>query len=264
MAPCSKSDQSLRARRVLEILRFEGGFTNTTKPATRAKLALAVVVGACRQAPHEGLEAFASQYLGPAAAAPAVSGSYASADWHGLPMLTITKRCDRLIGTKSVGVDWSRVVRRITTYADTGKVIEDNCRIAEYGPNEVYRMLPQEVDTTTVFFLTPDPEATSAAASQMSHKINTQNKNARLSSGSHIAATEPSDKRSRIVVEFCCSPDSLLGESRPWSDDARVVRITEEVDVRAKPTEELIARELKAGGSSALLWASIPCTGGSQ
>ena len=64
----------------------------------------------------------------------------------------------------------------------------------------------------------------------------------------------------RHIVEFCCSPDSLMGLPTVESRGCRVVRITEADDVT---TEEGLAKALHAALLPlCLLWASIPCTGG--
>ena len=68
-----------------------------------------------------------------------------------------------------------------------------------------------------------------------------------------------------LLVEFCCSPNSMLGIEAP--SRAAVVRLTEDDDARdpdnAKAILSLVA-EAKELGVPVALWASIPCTGGSQ
>jgi len=67
----------------------------------------------------------------------------------------------------------------------------------------------------------------------------------------------------RRLIEFCCGRNSRLGRPFPWNDGCDVVRLTMDDDVT---TERGLARAIAAVRDSSLpvlLWASIPCTGGS-
>jgi len=131
---------------------------------------------------------------------------WATAPWTGLPTLSITKRTDRFQSTKSLGIAWWRVVRRITSDKD-GKIIDDDCRIAERGMESAHRMLPgcEQQETNTVFFLRPDPEQATAAASPLSNKTKSAfgtHKNAPVDGGGNASAVVESMNPRRLVVEF--------------------------------------------------------------
>ena len=68
-----------------------------------------------------------------------------------------------------------------------------------------------------------------------------------------------------LLIEYCCSPGSVLGQTAPCN--ALVVRCTESADYTrpelAQPVLALIAEAVRLHVPVAL-WASIPCTGGSQ
>ena len=93
-------------------------------------------------------------------------------------------------------------------------------------------------------------------------------------SGSQQRAGEPAcpsvASHSRVLVEFCCGPDSKLGDrSRKHSKDCYVIRCTEERDVTSRSNRMDIRNEvIRAIESSTaqpcpvLIWISIPCTGG--
>ena len=93
-------------------------------------------------------------------------------------------------------------------------------------------------------------------------------------SGSQQRAGEPAcpsvASHSRVLIEFCCGPDSKLGDrSRKHSKDCYVIRCTEERDVTSRSNRMDIRNEvIQAIESSTiqpcpvLIWISIPCTGG--
>jgi hypothetical protein len=64
----------------------------------------------------------------------------------------------------------------------------------------------------------------------------------------------------RTLVEFCCGPESLLGSYAEEFPGCKVIRLTIEDDV---PTDEGINKALIAVDNKCMLWASMPCTGGS-
>jgi hypothetical protein len=67
----------------------------------------------------------------------------------------------------------------------------------------------------------------------------------------------------RLMIEFCCERDSILG--RTADRDCQVWRLTEDVDMTRQESVQMVVRHLEqAQPYSVLLWASIPCTGGSQ
>ena len=65
----------------------------------------------------------------------------------------------------------------------------------------------------------------------------------------------------RRLVEFCCEENSVLGQP-DIAEDCEVIRLTIENDLR---TKEGLEMALKAVDTDlpCLLWASIPCDGGS-
>jgi len=80
---------------------------------------------------------------------------------------------------------------------------------------------------------------------------------------SEAAPATPADKAfpARRIVEFCCGDDSLIGRPNPSSKGCEVVRLTERDDVT---TERGLQKALEAvSHPNVLLWASMPCTGGS-
>ena len=74
----------------------------------------------------------------------------------------------------------------------------------------------------------------------------------------------------RILVEVCCSHDSKLGDtSRRPAFGCHVIRITQDDDILSHATRKRVVDEVKhvrsignKGSIPVLLWASIPCTGG--
>ena len=72
----------------------------------------------------------------------------------------------------------------------------------------------------------------------------------------------------RILDEFCCDPDSKLGQNRHASRGCYVVSVTEEQDATKMTNIRKLVRQVhqlcdEGGGSKELLiWASLQCTGG--
>jgi hypothetical protein len=63
-------------------------------------------------------------------------------------------------------------------------------------------------------------------------------------------------------VEFCCGPNSRIGLRTKHSEGCRVIRITEDLDANSHDGFALAAKGCT--NARALLYASIPCTGGSS
>ena len=62
-------------------------------------------------------------------------------------------------------------------------------------------------------------------------------------------------------MEFCCSESSKLCMKSPLTQNCSLVRLTKEDDMT---TDEGVSKALAvAQRKNVLLWASIPCTGGS-
>ena len=65
----------------------------------------------------------------------------------------------------------------------------------------------------------------------------------------------------RNIVEFCYSDDSKIGALRHQRDGCVVTRITRRDDVTTPNGKNLAKRAVRS--ENCLLWASMPCTGGS-
>ena len=93
-------------------------------------------------------------------------------------------------------------------------------------------------------------------------------------SGTQQRAGEPAcpsvASHSRVLIEFCCGPDSKLGDrSRKYPKDCYVIRCTEERDVASRSNRMDIRNEViqaiersTVQPCPVLIWISIPCTGG--
>ena len=73
----------------------------------------------------------------------------------------------------------------------------------------------------------------------------------------------------KLMVEWCCSPDSELGQPRAASKGCTVFRVTESEDATTKECVEQIAQETikfwKDNGKCKIhVHISLPCTGGRQ
>ena len=74
----------------------------------------------------------------------------------------------------------------------------------------------------------------------------------------------PGKSPTRLLIEFCCGPDSHLGQSSPNSTNCTVMRCTIDDDVTTMAGRERILTRIKSWpNTDILLWASMPCTGGS-
>jgi len=75
-----------------------------------------------------------------------------------------------------------------------------------------------------------------------------------------LTAEQSDMDKSRTLIEFCCSPDSLLGKVTKQSKRCNVVRLTQDVDVTSDHGIQMAMNSIV--GPNTLLWGSIPCTGG--
>ena len=78
---------------------------------------------------------------------------------------------------------------------------------------------------------------------------------------------KPQHPINRAIIELCCGPDSRMGESSKESKGCMVLRVTEADDLtKAATVNYLIAiiNRFKKNKIPTLLWASIPCTGGTR
>ena len=62
-------------------------------------------------------------------------------------------------------------------------------------------------------------------------------------------------------MEFCCTANSRLGDLKYQHDGCVVTRLTKQDDVTTPKGFNLAKRAVKS--ENCLLWASMPCTGGS-
>ena len=68
-----------------------------------------------------------------------------------------------------------------------------------------------------------------------------------------------------MLIEYCCSQDSMLGRSSPQSVGCKSLRLTEAEDMTDENNVDKVITEITAFGKPTVtLWASIPCTGGSS
>ena len=71
----------------------------------------------------------------------------------------------------------------------------------------------------------------------------------------------------RVIIEVCCSPQSLIGKSANQDDGCLVIRITEAEDFTSKWCRDVIVFTswyFQTTETPVLNWFSIPCTGGTQ
>ena len=66
----------------------------------------------------------------------------------------------------------------------------------------------------------------------------------------------------RTIVEFCCEPDSLMGQPTEASCGCLVVRLTADDDMTSQSGMAKAKSAIRLAGSSVMLWGSLPCTGG--
>ena len=97
-------------------------------------------------------------------------------------------------------------------------------------------------------------------------KINTSNDN-KPSIPVAAASTHAEDKLPyRTIIEFCCGKDSKLGQKGKYAQSrgCRVVRVTEQHDVTQQHGVDFVNKLVdECEGTTTLLFAAIPCTGGS-
>ena len=80
-------------------------------------------------------------------------------------------------------------------------------------------------------------------------------------------STRPEAQFSRLMIEICCGPTSILGEvAKEKYPECEVLRITKNEDLNNIDTRKSIlskAKSYAAVSKPILVWASLPCTGGS-
>ena len=90
-----------------------------------------------------------------------------------------------------------------------------------------------------------------------------------ITAAAHAPLTRRPLNYDRVMVEFCCSPESKLGQAREASKRCHVVRVTEADDATRSKTIQALVSKIHTlcdeGGDTSkplLLFASLPCTGG--
>ena len=90
-----------------------------------------------------------------------------------------------------------------------------------------------------------------------------------ITAAAHAPLTRRPLNYDRVMVEFCCSPESKLGQAREASKSCHVVRVTEADDATKSKTIQVLVNKnhtlCDEGGDTSkplLLFASLPCTGG--
>jgi hypothetical protein len=72
------------------------------------------------------------------------------------------------------------------------------------------------------------------------------------------------DHYDRVIIEWCCGRDSMLGESSKRSSGCEVVRLTIDDDLRTSEGLQKAIQILQdCPRGRTLLWSSMPCAGGS-
>jgi hypothetical protein len=72
---------------------------------------------------------------------------------------------------------------------------------------------------------------------------------------------DASGHHNRLMIEYCCGEQSKIGQPSDANVGCKVIRITESVDARSDNVDRLL--DLNDHFGPVMLFASIPCTGGS-
>eukprot|EP00972_Heterocapsa_arctica_P051732 7610570-Heterocapsa_arctica.AAC.1 len=62
----------------------------------------------------------------------------------------------------------------------------------------------------------------------------------------------------RLIVEFCCGAESLMGKSNFQKGGCKVIRVTIKDDVTTPQSPKVAMEAVKH--PNCVLWASMPCT----
>jgi hypothetical protein len=72
------------------------------------------------------------------------------------------------------------------------------------------------------------------------------------------------DEFDRVIIEWCCGNNSLLGQPSKYSPGCKVVRLTIDDDLRATDgLEKALEIVKRCPRGKTLLWRTMPCAGGS-
>ena len=71
-------------------------------------------------------------------------------------------------------------------------------------------------------------------------------------------------KYNRVIIEYCCYPDSLMGKKTQASKGCKVIRVTTTHDQTTEQGYNWLVNQIRKipADKPILLWGSIPCTGG--
>jgi hypothetical protein len=69
-------------------------------------------------------------------------------------------------------------------------------------------------------------------------------------------------KYNRIMIEFCCSPNSKLGVNTVYSNGCMVVRVTETMDATKQNTIDHLCNIVHTSTVPIIVFSSMPRTGG--
>ena len=72
-------------------------------------------------------------------------------------------------------------------------------------------------------------------------------------------------KHNRIIIEYCCGPNSKIGQQHLWSKDCLVIRVTEQTDATKVTVIDSLIQLVRSTPKHIpiLLFSAMPCTGGS-
>jgi hypothetical protein len=72
-------------------------------------------------------------------------------------------------------------------------------------------------------------------------------------------------KQNRIIIEYCCGPNSKIGQQHVWSKDCLVIRVTEQDDATKVTVIDSLIQLVRSTPEHIpiLLFSAMPCTGGS-
>ena len=182
-------------------------------------------------------------------------------------------------GTHGPPISW--VTRRVTIDLDRDVVIQDvdgqhtKTQFPEPLPSGVtnirtlftyFRLLPSDTPKTKITTSPPNECAGKAGGEQQSELMVTDAvPSANRPGGEHSSPIERREEHSslcrRRIVEYCCGPNSLIGQLAP--KDCSITRITEaENALTAKGLDLTIKAVTPTDGvKGILLFASIPCPG---
>ncbi len=76
-----------------------------------------------------------------------------------------------------------------------------------------------------------------------------------------IAAFGSISPPERVIIEYYCEADSLMGHSKYTKNGCTIVRLTADDDVNSVTGKQKALGAIK--GANTHLWIAIPCTGGS-